>query len=186
MYVAACAAGVNSLKGVRDEPGVIQRARAELHLDKLLQGDIDVCDGLHKLEATVMQDEAGKALPPCDDDYVGVTHVVEASGNLTVLIRCGQDGFLKSQETSIVLPPPAVVAPVSASSGSALGGVHSPRLAPEIFARLCKEKEFYSQLNRAVDQYFFHLVMVQLPLYDLHYLQLKLQLLLFLYLNLHL
>lgn len=116
---------------------------------------------LGDMEAGFEQTKAGKALPPYDDDYVGVTHVVEASGNLTVLIRCGQDGFLKSQETSIVLPPPAVVATVSASSGSALGGVHSPRfhrLAPEIFARLCKEKEFYSQLNRAVDQYFFHLV----------------------------
>ena len=123
---------------------------------------------LGDMEAGFEQTKAGKALPPYDDDCVGVSHVVEASGNLTVLIQCGRDGFLKSQETSIVLPPPAVVAPASSSSGSALGGVHSPRfhrLAPETFARLCKEKEFYSQLNRAVDQYFFHLVTgVEMPL----------------------
>lgn len=121
---------------------------------------------LEDLEAGFAMTKEGKMLPPYDDDYVGIAHVVEASGNLTVLVRCGRDGFLRAQETSIALPPPAEMA--SASPGSALGGVFSPkfhRMAPEIFARLCKDKGFYSQLNRAVDQYFFSMITgVEMPL----------------------
>ena len=121
---------------------------------------------LEDLESGFAMTTEGKVLPPYDDDYVGVAHIVEASGNLTVLVRCGRDGFLRSQETSIALPPPAETA--SATPGSALGGVYSPkfhRMAPEIFARLCKDKGFYSQLNRAVDQYFFSIITgVEMPL----------------------
>ena len=114
---------------------------------------------LEDLESGFAMTKEGKMLPPYDDDYVGIAHVVGASGNLTVLVRCGRDGFLRAQETSIALPPPAETA--SASPGSALGGIYSSkfhRMAPEIFARLCKDKDFYSQLNRAVEQYFFTLV----------------------------
>lgn len=121
---------------------------------------------LEDLESGFATTKEGKVLPPYDDDYVGIAHMVEASGNLTVLIRCGRDGFLRSQETSISLPPPAETA--SAAPGSVLGGVYSPkfhRMAPEIFARLCKDKGFYSQLNRAVDQYFFSMITgVEMPL----------------------
>ena len=128
--------------------------------------DDDYVGIAHMVEARFATTKEGKVLPPYDDDYVGIAHMVEASGNLTVLIRCGRDGFLRSQETSISLPPPAETA--SAAPGSVLGGVYSPkfhRMAPEIFARLCKDKGFYSQLNRAVDQYFFSMITgVEMPL----------------------
>jgi len=123
---------------------------------------------LEDMESGFDMTKEGQLLAPCNDDFVGVTHVVEASSNLTVLVRCGKDGFLRSQETSIALPPPAETAP--ASLDSALDGVHSSRfhrIGPEVFARLCKDKNFYSQLNRAVDQYFFKMVAcagVQMPL----------------------
>lgn len=121
---------------------------------------------LEDLESGFAMTKEGKVLLPYDDDYVGIAHVVEASGNLTVLVRCGRDGFLRSQETSIALPPPAET--VSATPGSAPGDVYSPkfhRMAPEIFARLCKDKGFYSQLNRVVDHYFFSMITgVEMPL----------------------
>ena len=114
---------------------------------------------LEDMESGFATTKEGQLLPPCRDDYVGVTHVVEASGNLTVLVRCGKDGFLRSQETSIALP--ASIVTETASPASALGGIYSPRfhrMPPEVFARLCKDKDFYSQLNRAVEQYFFKVV----------------------------
>ena len=121
---------------------------------------------LEDMESGFATTKEGQLLPPCDDDYVGVAHVVEASGNLTVLVRCGKDGFLRSQETSIALPASIVTA--SASPGSALGGIYSPRfhrMPPEVFARLCKDKDFYSRLNHAVEQYFFKVVTgVMMPL----------------------
>ena len=121
---------------------------------------------LEDLESGFAMTNEGKMVPPNDDDYVGIAHVVEASGNLTVLVRCGRDGFVRAQETSIALPPPGEM--TSASHGSVLGGIYSPkfhRMPPEIFARLCKDKDFYLQLNRAVDRYFFSMITgVDMPL----------------------